>query len=89
MTTATTNKLQDGTGKPVRFTRDSIRKAVLGDTNYVATVEQWGPTDPRVVMVCDEDADDISLSLKGDHMISFSVSEMEEAIDNFLKLLDW
>jgi hypothetical protein len=71
--------LIDGTGKPVARTKDAIKAAVLGDTNFVSTADY-----DSVVLVADEDADDVSLSVGGDHVQSYTLEEIDTAIRDFL-----
>lgn len=71
---------KDGCGKPVLGVMSDIKNALLGDSSYVAT------EDERVVIVCDEEADDVSISINDDHYASDSLQNLNSMISEFLRL---
>lgn len=75
--------MKDGMGRKIRNTRDSIRKALREDTNYVSS------DDDRLVMTYDEDNEEIDISINEIPLLPYYVEdgEMEQAITHFIELL--
>jgi len=72
-------RLCDGIGQPVAFHRDAIKRAAVGPTNYVATVDGW-----QAQLLYDEAADDATVRFCDNHSESYHLEHLEDAIDAFM-----
>ena len=75
--------LIDGLGHRVDPVASEIKRALLGDTNYVGTIDDF-----TACITASEESDDISISKNDDHFISFPLDEIDEAIRLFVDCVD-